>query len=255
MRVCSARAALPMLFAGGVLGLAALPSLAEEDNGTDPTKFNTAAAVQWEHVDLKGGFSADTLKFVYAMPVGDKSLVRLQVPMVRTDVLGRSGFKLGDVGVKLNHLYALTREYGVVLGAEVVFDTASRVEGGTGKHVFKGNAVYAMFLQGGSIFAPAIVHSISLGGDSSRAKVNGTVFDFYYVPKLADPKTFVTVDPALSFDWENDTKFASLAVTIGRSIGPALGGNSQVFIKPVVFGGGDRPGKWGVEVGYKVIGF
>jgi hypothetical protein len=44
-------------------------------------------------------------------------------------------------------------------------------------------------------------------------------------------------------------------VTVGRSLGPALGGNSQVFIKPTVFAGGDRPGKWGVEVGYKVIGF
>jgi hypothetical protein len=175
--------------------------------------------------------------------------------MVRTDVLGRSGFHMGDVSVKVNHLLTLTREYGVVVAGELVFDTASRLEGGTGKHVFKGNAIYARFLAGGDIFAPAIVHSISLGGDSNRAKVNNTVFDFYYVPKLADPKTFVTFDPALSFDWESDTKFASLAVTIGRAIGPAFGGSSQVFVKPTLFGGGDRPGKWGVELGYKVIGF
>jgi hypothetical protein len=136
-----------------------------------------------------------------------------------------------------------------------VFDTARRQELGNGKTVFKGSFVYAMFLQGGDIFAPAFVQSNSLGGDSNRAKVNSTAFDFYYVPKLADPKTFVTVDPALSFDWESKKQFASLAVTVGRAIGPAFGGNGQVFIKPVVFGGGERSANWGLEVGYKVIGF
>jgi hypothetical protein len=229
----------------------------EADNGTDPTKLTSAAAVQIEHLDLKGGFSADTLKFIYVVPFGQKKdfNFRVQLPMVRTDVLGQSGFRLGDVSLKVNHVLTVTREYGIVVAGEAVFDTASRPEGGAGKNVLKANAVYAWFLQGGDIFAPAIVHSLSVSGDSSRAKVNGTVLDFYYVPKLADPKTFVTVDPALSFDWENDTRFASLAVTIGRAIGPAFGGNSQVFIKPTVLAGGDRPGTWGVEVGYKVIGF
>lgn len=112
-----------------------------------------------------------------------------------------------------------------------------------------------MFLTGGHIFAPAAVQTKSLGGNSARAKVNNTVFDFYYVPRLSDPKTFVTVDPALSFDWEREKTFASLAVTLGRAIGPAFGGNAQVFIKPSVFGGGERPANRGVEVGYKVIGF
>lgn len=229
----------------------------EVDNGTDPTKFSTGAGVQLEHIDLKAGFSAQTLKFNLTMPFGAKkdSNVRLLLPMVRTDVLGRSGYHMGDLSVKVNHVAALTPKYGIVVAGEVIFDTASRPEGGSGKHVFKGNAVYAMFLSSGDIFAPAIVQSASIGGDAKRAKVNSTVFDFYYVPKLADPKTFVTFDPALSFDWENNTKFASLAVTVGRAIGPAFGGNSQVFVKPTVFAGGDRPGKWGLEVGYKVLGF
>ena len=41
----------------------------------------------------------------------------------------------------------------------------------------------------------------------------------------------------------------------GRVVGKAFGGNAIVFIKPSVFVGGDRPGSWGLEVGYKVLGF
>lgn len=227
------------------------------DNGTDPTRFSSAASVQWEHIDLKGGFAAETLNFTYWQPLGEKKNynLRVRLPVVRNDALGRGGYDMGDFALRLNHVYSVTKKDAIVLSAELVFDTAQRPELGTGKHVFKPNVTYAMFLEGGAIFAPAFVHSISIGGDSNRTRVNATVFDFYYVPKLADPKNFMTVDPALSFDWKGKKQFASLAVTLGRGIGPAFGGNSQVFIKPTVFVGGDRPGKWGVELGYKVIGF
>jgi hypothetical protein len=42
---------------------------------------------------------------------------------------------------------------------------------------------------------------------------------------------------------------------LGRVVGPAFGGNGILFIKPSVFVGSDRPGSWGLEVGYKVLGF
>jgi hypothetical protein len=75
------------------------------------------------------------------------------------------------------------------------------------------------------------------------------------VPKLSDPRYYVTFDPALTADVENDAEFASVAVTIGRVIGPAFGGSSQVYVKPGVFLGGERSADWGIEIGYKVIGF
>ena len=36
---------------------------------------------------------------------------------------------------------------------------------------------------------------------------------------------------------------------------PQLGGNGILFAKPSMYAGSDRPGSWGLEVGYKVIGF
>jgi hypothetical protein len=47
----------------------------------------------------------------------------------------------------------------------------------------------------------------------------------------------------------------SLAITVGRVLGSQLGERGIVFIKTSIFGGGDRPGGWGMEVGYKIITF
>ena len=44
-------------------------------------------------------------------------------------------------------------------------------------------------------------------------------------------------------------------MTYGRVLGPAFGGTGIVTIKPSVFAGDDRFGDWGLEVGYKVLGF
>ncbi len=228
------------------------------DNGTDPTKMSSTVAVQSEHTALRGGDSLSTMKLSYSVPLGEKrnTSLRLRLPISRVDAPGVSNnFGLGDASVQLTRVFGLTADHGYVVQGEWVFDTARRAELGTGKSVIKGTLVYVMFLDGGQIFAPALVHSRSVAGHANRTPVNATTFDFYYVPKLADTKTFVTLDPALSFDWENGKRYPSLAVTVGRALGPALGGNTQVFVKPTVFAGRDRPGNWGLEVGFKVIGF
>jgi hypothetical protein len=227
------------------------------DNGTDPTKFSRLAEAKYEYLDLKGGFGSGTLRLSYTEPLGEKNdySLRLRVPVTYVNVLGNDQHALGDVSVQLQHVFGLTKEHAFVAQGEMIFDTAQRPELGTGKNVFKGTLIYAKFLQGGAIFAPAWVQSNSISGDKARAKVNTTTFDFYYVPKLADPRNLVTFDPSLNFDWENDKRFAGLAVTMGRVMGPAFGGNGILFVKPSVFVGGDRPSSWGLEVGFKVLGF
>jgi hypothetical protein len=227
------------------------------DNGTDPSRFNTVAEAKYEYLDLQNGFSSGTLRLTYIRPFGERQdySIRLRAPISAVDALGNDDHELGDVSVQLAHVFGLTESHGFVWQAEMVFDTASRVELGTGQNVLKGTLIYAKFLEGGAIFAPAIVQSNSLWGEDDRADVNSTTFDFYYVPKLKDPRNLITLDPSLNFDWENDKQFAGLAVTFGRVIGPAFGGNAILSVKPSVFAGGDRPGSWGIEVGYKIIGF
>ncbi len=227
------------------------------DNGSDPSRISTLAEAKYEYLDLQNGFSSGTLRLSYIQPFGEGQdySVRLRAPITFVDVLDNNNHDLGDVSVQFAHVFGLTKKHGFIWQEEMVFDTASRPELGTGQNVLKSTFIYAKFLEGGAIFAPAVVQSNSLWGDDDRADVNFTTFDFYYVPKLKDPRNLITVDPSLNFDWENDKQFAGLAVTFGRVIGPAFGGNGIVIVKPSVFAGGDKPGSWGIELGYKIIGF
>lgn len=243
-------------FAASITAYAA-DSPEKPDNGTDPTRFSTTATIQYEHIDLQEGFNANTLKLSYIQPLGAaaRTNLRLQMPVVSNDILGNNAYAIGDFSLKMNHVYDVNQQRGIVIGGELVFDTAHRDELGTGKNVFKGTYIYAKFLKGGAIFAPAIVHSVSFSGQDLRARVNNTVLDFYYVPHFVNPKVFMTIDPAISLDWETDKQFASLAVTAGYALGSAFGGSSQIFVKPSIFAGNERSANWGLEVGYKVIGF
>lgn len=226
------------------------------NNGTDPTRLTTTAVLAYEYNDLQMDLSRHAPRVDLTIPFGDKKdySVRLRVPVVRNDVVGNNNFGLGDVSLMGTHVFGLTPRRGMVVQGEFVFDSAERPELGSGRNVFKGTFIYARFLPKG-IFAPAWVQSIDLGGESDRSKVNMTTLDFYYVPKLPDPRFFMTIDPALNFDWEGDRQYPSLAVTAGREVGQAFGGTVQVYLKPTVLFGGERPGDWSMELGVKVLGF
>jgi hypothetical protein len=227
----------------------------KENDGTDPTQLSSSADVTLEHLDLRGGFGSQTLAFGFTTPITAGTSLRFRAPLVANDVFGNDSLGLGDVSIKLTRVLKVTRQYGIVVGGELAFDTAERLELGSGKTVFKANFVYAKFLKGGSIFAPALVHSISVAGKYSRADVNSTTIDFYYVPRLKNKKLFMTVDPAIIHDWENDKTYGSVAVTFGQKLGKMFGGNGQIFVKPSVLIGSDRGANWGAQAGFKVLNF
>ncbi|MCY3001196.1 MAG: hypothetical protein NTV21_05275 [Planctomycetota bacterium] len=213
--------------------------------------------VQYETLDLNHGVESDTFRLTYIQPLGEKQdySLRYRVPVASVDALGNDDYGLGDASLQVGHVFGLTREGGFVAQGEMVFDTASRDELGTGKNVARGTFIAARFLDNGAILAPSLVQSVSLWGDGGRADVNTTTMDVYYVPKLADPRQLLTFDPALNADWETEKEYLSLAVTYGYVLGKAFGGRSILTIKPSMFFGGERPGDWGVEFGLKIIDF
>lgn len=227
------------------------------DNGTDPTKVSSSFISTYEHLDLINGFNSNVLKLKYKTSLAsiEGASLTFTVPVASVDVLGNDGYAVGDASVQFGKVFGLDQKGGHVLQAELIFDTADRQELGTGKNVLKATYIRAFFRENGAIFAPALVHSVDLWGDDNRADVNATTLDLYYVPKMKDPRNLVTFDPSINVDWENDKEFLGLAVTYGRVIGPAFGGNSIITVKPSIFAGNERPSKWGIEVGYKVIGF
>lgn len=251
--------ALVALFLSSPLLLAPAVTAEETyDTGTDPTKLRSSAQLRFETLDLRSGFTSNTLYLRFAQPLGtrQRSSIEVKLPIVSCDVLGEDDYSTGDFSLRFAHVPVLTRQYGLLFTVEAVFDSADGPARGAGSNVLKAGVTYARFLPGGRIFAPTIQHAFTVGDrDAGRDKVSDTVVDFYYVPKLPNPRAYATIDPALSYDWESDTLSPSLAVTLGRVIDTGLPGTSSLFVKPSVGIGDDRAFDWGMEVGFKVVGF
>ncbi|QMW23032.1 hypothetical protein [Sandaracinobacteroides saxicola] len=234
------------------------PAPAKKANdGTDPTQLLTTAGISIEHFDFGGGFWRDQLNADLTIPFGsgDRQSLRVRTPFVATNVGRERGYGFGDVQVRYTSVLNVTRKAGWVFQGEMAFDTAAWPELGTGKNVAKLTLIYARFLPGGVIFAPAVVHSESLWGRTGRRGVSVTTVDFYVVPKLANPRFYMTIDPSLTQDWVNDKFYPAAAVTLGYKLGPAMGGQLQAFVKPSVAAFGDRPFNWAMQAGVQLLGF
>lgn len=233
------------------------PAASQVDNdGTDPTLPIKSARLAFEHLDLPQGFASDAFTLDYNKPFGDGLwIIRPSIRVAALNIPGDGGFHFGDASLKLTRILARSQKGGMVGALEIVAPTASRDFLGGGKWVAKPSFVYAIFLKGGQIFAPAILQTISFAGDRARADINLTTIDFYFVPRLSNKKLFMTLDPAINHDWQSDKSFGAFAVTLGYRLGPTLGGQSQVSIKPSVGIGGDRPFNWGIQANFQLLGF
>lgn len=256
--VCTLLVTVDPVFGAVPQGTAETPATApaaSDNDGTDPTRPTSQLRLNYDHQDLANGYTTDFLSLEYNRPIGDGTwVVRPKVQFGSLNGPGvDGGLGVGDASLKLTRIVERNAKYGVVASFEVVAPTGGDLIGG-GKWLVKPNLVFAMFLKGGHIFAPAVVHTASIGGDPARPPVNLTTLDFYFVPRLSNKKLFMTIDPAVNFDWENSREFGALAVTFGYKLGPMLGGRGQVSIKPTVPIGRDAPFDWGVQLAFQLLG-
>jgi hypothetical protein len=248
-----------VLLAAALLGCAT-PAMAQEeapDNGTDPTRLSTSFSLSYEAISLPERGQLDTLYLKYGVPISAdrRTGLNLKLPVV-SNSLGEDGYGLGDFTIKITRVPVVTPKYGVVVSAEAVLNTADAPDRGFGVNALKLTAIYAAFLKSGAIFAPSFLQTFSVGSpDPGRKDVNLTTIDFYYVPKLANPKAYMTVDPSILYDWESDEIAGAIAVTYGQSVDLGLPGNESFFIKPSLGLGTNRGSGLGLEVGFKVVGF
>lgn len=228
----------------------------EVNNGTNPTLLATTAGIQYKYTDFRSGFSNGLFEAQFGVPFGPGNNMSLAFTLPYASGPVDDSFGLGDLNLKFVHVLNVTARDGIAYTAKLSFDSADRPDLGAGQTVLELSGFYARFLDNGSIVAPSLVQTVGLGDeDPGRSRINMTTFDFYYVPKLATDTLFMTFDPALIYDWEQDDGYASLTTTFGFPMGKAFGGDSQIFIKPQILAGAHRPADWSLQVGYKVIGF
>ena len=175
------------------------------DLGTNPAKMTGNVEIKNEYLWLNNGVGSNVLRLGYTMPFGPNKDWSLKVTLPVASLYGVPGdpTSVGDVGLKLTHVFSVAKTHAWAGTAEVLLNTADQGLG-YGQNAMKLQAFYVRFLKGGALFAPTLVHTFGLENSSGQAELNITTTDFYYVPKLADQKTLLTLDPSVTYDWAND---------------------------------------------------
>ncbi len=228
----------------------------EINNGTNPTLLTTQAGINFKHYDYGSRNSSGQMEAFFTQPFGETKNMSLTGTVSYINSPLDSSYGFGDFALKFLHVVDLNKSRGYAYAAEVFFDTGERDDLGRNQTVLELSSFRAGFLESGAILAPSLVWTTGLGDqDPGVDRVNLLTFDLYYVPKLANKKFYITNDPALIYDFNDDLFYGSYTVTFGMLTGKALGGDSQVFIKPQILVGGDRPLDWSIQVGFKLLNF
>jgi hypothetical protein len=247
---------------------------AQDKSGTNPANFSKTLQLRSEYYSIDGDSYGSRTQAIYSMPSGKKSKFELEAPfLVGTDLFGANLFGFGDVSVSWKTRPYLSRKMAVVAGVEVFTPSGSRDELSANRWSVGPTVTVALFYpKARLIFAPTYQQQVSVtdsslpanfdpgGGDTSTGgapaspvatpgDINKGTFDLYLVYRFADNKRWITIDPAITIDYENDSEVTtSIAPAYGFFVRPG----GSVSIQPVI------PLKnefldWGVKVTLKQV--
>jgi len=273
--------ALVAAFATIALSLA-LPSLAvaqessaeqnakdtSDKSGTNPINFQRDARIYNEYLWLNtaGDGNQNLTTFEFRTPfAGGKWQFRTRIPysITKADVNGDgiddiddSG--LGDVNFRLMTVPVLKGANAFAVGMDVFLDTASEDSLGAGAtslapvvfwgHFFKGG--WGPWKKGG-LFAPGLQYKFSIDEDDGRDEVEQIIIDINYLLQAEDGQSWLFVEPQIVFDQKTKEDFAIIDIEFGWMRGEG----QSWYLRPTFTIGSDRPTDYGIEIGYKWIGW
>jgi hypothetical protein len=228
--------------------------LAADKSGTNPVNLQRTLILFNEYQNRRDGEYINFLNFRYIEPFAkNKAAVRLTLPLVLTDLGGGTDFGVGDFNLRFNWIPRLTPQYGLFVGLETSWNTATEDTLGAGRNWIAPVVIYVKFLPKKTIFAPTFQQLIDIGGDDDRGEINQSVLDFYYV-KPAKNGWWI-LDPTVLINYEGDTSLAGqVELERGFVIGPRGKGVASWYVRPGVGIGGHKAYDWNIEVGYKIVG-
>jgi len=120
-------------------------------------------------------------------------------------------------------------DYALVVGSELIFDTASNANLGSGKHVLATFAFAAIDLpQANSVFFPYIQYGKAIGGDASREDVNYTSIRGSMLTRWPD-KAYSFIEYSYFIDHQRANVASSqIKAEVGKFILPKTG----FYIRP-----------------------
>jgi len=269
--------------------LAALPSAAvaqevsaegaatdtSDKSGTNPINFQRDFRIyneySWLNTAGDGNQNVTTLEFRTPF-AGGKWQFRLRAPYTTslTADFNNDGFDdiddsgVGDINFRLLTVPYFKGANAVAVALEVFVDTASEDSLGAGTtslapivfvgHFFRGG--FGPWKKGG-LFAPGLQYKFSVDEAAGRAKTEQIILDINFLLQAVDGQAWLFAEPQIVFDQENNADFAIMDIEFGWMMTkwwPKLEGQS-FYVRPTFTVGTDRPTDYGIELGYKWIGW
>ena len=240
-----------------VLLIATVSAQEKKDNsGTNPVNFTNDFRMWMEVQSLEGDNSLTRTTFEYRTPLSSKVASRIRGYKVDLSFSsGPSSFTttgFGDMDVRLIWVPTVSKKGALALGIEATLNTATQPILGSGKTTL-GPQAFLVFFQPlgikGAILAPAYQYVFDIGGDDLRSPISRSAIDVFFVWLAGDKKHWVTINPTIVIDHENEIEFAYFKTEMGQM----MFGATSSYIKPSVGIGHDRPSDWNIEFGFKVI--
>jgi hypothetical protein len=224
-----------------------------DNSGTNPVNFTFDFRMWMEVEMLEGDNSFTKTAFEYRAPVSKTVAARFRgykIDLSQGSGSTTTGF--GDMDARLIWVPKVTRKGAIALGMEATFNTASQPILGTGKTTL-GPQAFLVFFQPfgikGSILAPAYQYVFDVAGDDDRADISRSAFDLFFVWLASDKRHWITINPTMVIDHENEKEFAVFETEVGQM----MFGPTSSYIRPGVGIGDDKPYDWNIEFGFKVI--
>jgi hypothetical protein len=265
-------ALVPDSFAQEEKGIAEQAAKDKSDkSGTNPINFQRDFRIYNEHLWLDGNQNLATVEFRTPF-AGGKWQFRTRVPFItslRADVNGDGIDDIDDSGLGDVNFRLLTVPYfkganALAFALEVFLNTASDDSLGAGTTSLAPVVFCGRFFRGGfgpwkrgGLFAPGLQYRFSIDEDEGRNETEQVILDINFLLQSVDQQSWLYAEPQIVFDRENDAEFAIMDIEFGWMMTkwwPDLKGQS-FYLRPTFTVGRDRPTDYGIEVGYKWVGW
>jgi hypothetical protein len=156
---------------------------------------------------------------------------------------------IGDFDARFLALAYSSKRFVLAPGLEAFFNTASNDALGSGGNTLAPVVfgVFLGYLGKGSLFAPGYQYVFDVSGPTvSRSQI-----DLYFVWVLAQGKNWLTVNPQIILDHQNDAEFMTVDAEWGFMIAPKSGISG--YVRPGVGVGTYRPFDYNLEFALKFI--
>lgn len=226
-----------------------LPS-ADDKTGTNPLNLQHSVTVSNQLESWPDNLIFNRAAYAYTMPLAGRRLAaRLELPLVISNITGRTEAGFGDLAVRMVSIPRLTARSGLVVGLDTTWRTATNSALGIGRHSLAPFIQMALLPAARTIIAPRLSQQFSFSGQKDRPDINRTVLGLYMV-WLPVPQMWFVAEPEVAFDTVRHQKYGNVAFEWGRLLFRGVG----TFIRPSIGMGrvGARPFDWSIAFGFRI---